>query len=252
VIGVLTLTPYQAWRRSHGIHHASSGHLERRGIGDINTMTVAEYLASGRWRRFGYRLYRNPIIMLGLGPAYLFIVQHRFSLGSAPDRHPWISAMATNTVIALVIVTMMWLVGVGPFLLVHVPITLLAASIGVWLFFVQHQFEETWWAKAPVWNLHDAALHGSSHYDLPAVLRWFTANIGMHHVHHLCSRIPFYRLPHVLRDHPQLRDIGRLTLMQSLRCVRLALWDERSRRLISFRDLRRQGHSLAKDPPHCP
>jgi acyl-lipid omega-6 desaturase (Delta-12 desaturase) len=247
VIGVLTLTPYQAWRRSHAIHHASSGHLERRGIGDINTMTVVEYLGSGRWRRFGYRLYRNPIVMLGLGPAYLFIVQHRLPTGLGVDRRPWISAMATNAAIALAIIMMMWLVGVGPFLLVHVPITLLAASIGVWLFFVQHQFEETWWAKAPAWNLHDAALHGSSHYDLPAVLRWFTANIGMHHVHHLCSRIPFYRLPHVLRDHPQLRDVGRLTLKESFRCVRLALWDESSRRLISFRDLRRQDRGLTKN-----
>ncbi|HEU0061848.1 MAG TPA: fatty acid desaturase [Hyphomicrobiaceae bacterium] len=246
VIGVLTLTPYQAWRRSHAIHHASSGHLERRGIGDINTMTVTEYLESGWWRRFAYRLYRNPIVMLGLGPAYLFIVQHRLPVRLVADWRPWLSAMATNAAIALIIVIMMWLVGVGPFLLVHVPITLLAASIGVWLFYVQHQFEETWWAKAPTWNLHDAALHGSSHYDLPTVLRWFTANIGMHHVHHLCSRIPYYRLPHVLRDHPQLRDVGRLTLMQSFRCVRLSLWDERSRRLISFGDLRRQGHVLQK------
>jgi len=247
VIGVLTLTPYQAWRRSHAIHHASSGHLERRGIGDIKTMTVAEYLGSAWWRRFCYRLYRNPIVLLGFGPAYLFIVRHRLPIGLGADRRPWISAMATNAAIALIVVMMIWLVGVGPFLLIHVPITLLAASIGVWLFFVQHQFEETWWAKAPVWSLHDAALHGSSHYDLPTVLRWFTANIGMHHVHHLCSRIPFYRLPHVLRDHPQLRDIGRLTLLESFRCVRLALWDERSRRLISFRDLRRQGRGLAKN-----
>src|SRR5215470_8307174 len=246
-IGVLTLTPYHAWRRSHAIHHASSGHLERRGIGDIATMTVTEYLESGRWRRMCYRLYRHPIVMLGLGPAYLFIVQHRLPVRLITDWRPWISAMATNAVIALIIVMMIWLVGVGPFFLVHVPITLLAASIGVWLFYVQHQFEATWWAKAPAWNLHDAALHGSSHYDLPTILRWFTANIGMHHVHHLCSRIPFYRLPHVLRDHPQLRDIGRLTLMESVRCMRLALWDERARRLISFRDLRRQGRSLAKD-----
>ncbi len=152
VIGVLTLTPYQAWRRSHAIHHASSGHLERRGIGDISTMTVTEYLRSGRWRRFGYRLYRNPIVMLGLGPAYLFIVQHRLPIRLVADWRPWISAMATNAAIALIIVMMMWLVGVGPFLLVHLPITLLAASIGVWLFYVQHQFEETWWAKSPAWN----------------------------------------------------------------------------------------------------
>ena len=153
-----------------------------------------------------------------MGPAYLFIVQHRLPIGSCVvGWRPWISAMATNAAIALIIVMMIWLVGVGPFLLVHLPITLLAASIGVWLFYVQHQFEETWWAKTLTWNLHDAALHGSSHYDLPAVLRWFTANIGMHHMHHLCSRIPYYRLPHVLRDHPQLRDVGRLTLMESFR-----------------------------------
>jgi omega-6 fatty acid desaturase (delta-12 desaturase) len=134
---------------------------------------------------------------------------------------------------------MMWLVGVGPFLLVHLPITMLAASIGVWLFFVQHQFEETYWAEAPAWTQHEAALHGSSHYDLPAVLRWFTANIGVHHVHHLSSRIPYYRLPRVLRDHPELKSVGRLTLLQSFACVRLVLWDESNRRLISFRDLRR-------------
>jgi acyl-lipid omega-6 desaturase (Delta-12 desaturase) len=255
VIGVFTLTPYQAWRRSHAIHHASSGHLERRGIGDIDTMTVEEYLESGWWRRLGYRLYRNPIVMLGLGPAYLFIVQHRLPNRLVADWGPWISAMATNAAIALIIVIMIWLVGVGPFLLVHVPITLLAASIGVWLFYVQHQFEETWWARAPAWTVHDAAVHGSSHYDLPGVLRWFTANIGMHHVHHLCSRIPYYRLPHVLRDHPQLRDVGRLTLMESFRCVRLALWDERSRRLISFGDLRRQGRGHTRTgatAPHEP
>jgi acyl-lipid omega-6 desaturase (Delta-12 desaturase) len=134
---------------------------------------------------------------------------------------------------------MMQFVGVEPFLLVHLPITLLAASIGVWLFYVQHQFEETFWADAPAWNLHQAALHGSSHYELPSILRWFTANIGVHHVHHLCSRIPFYRLPRVLREHPELKAMCRITLMQSLACVRLALWDETQQRLISFCDLRR-------------
>jgi omega-6 fatty acid desaturase (delta-12 desaturase) len=146
--------------------------------------------------------------------------------------------MATNVAIAMLVATMIWLVGVGPFLLVHLPITLLAASVGVWLFYVQHQFEDTYWAHDHGWNYHEAALHGSSHYQLPRVLRWFTANIGVHHVHHLCSRIPYYRLPSVLRDNPQLATIGRLTLLQSLRCVRRVLWDERSRKLISFRDIR--------------
>ncbi len=135
---------------------------------------------------------------------------------------------------------MIWLVGLGPFLLVHLPITLLAASIGSWLFYVQHQFEETVWDEHESWSFHEAALHGSSHYDLPPILRWFTANIGAHHIHHLCSRIPFYRLPQVLRDHPRLAEIGRLSMPESLRCVRLALWDDRQRRLISFREQRRQ------------
>jgi omega-6 fatty acid desaturase (delta-12 desaturase) len=152
---------------------------------------------------------------------------------------PWLSTMATNAAIAFGMVTMMWVVGVTPFLLVHVPITLLAASIGVWLFYVQHQFEDTFWARGHAWTVHEAALNGSSHYDLPHVLRWFTANIGVHHVHHLCSRIPYYRLQNVLRDHPELGDVGRLTLWQSFRCVRLVLWDEQCRRLISFRELHR-------------
>jgi omega-6 fatty acid desaturase (delta-12 desaturase) len=244
VIGALTLTPYDVWRRSHAIHHASSGNLEHRGIGDINTLTVREYLALSRWRRLGYRFYRNPIVMFGLGPAYLFVVQHRLPIGSMRcGWQPWLSTMATNGGIALTIVSMMWLVGVGPFLLVHLPITLLAASIGVWLFYVQHQFEDTFWAEDPAWTLHEAALHGSSHYDLPGILRWFTANIGVHHVHHLCSRIPYYRLPHVLRDYPELGAVGRLTLAQSLSCVRLVLWDENRGRLISFHDLRRLAHA---------
>jgi omega-6 fatty acid desaturase (delta-12 desaturase) len=249
VIGAVTLTPYDVWRSSHAVHHASSGNLERRGIGDITTLTVQEYLALPRWRRLGYRLYRNPIVMFVVGPAYLFILQHRLPIG-APRAgwQDWFSAMATNAAIALIIVTLMWLIGVQPFLLVHLPIALLAASIGVWLFYVQHQFEDTFWADNPSWTKHEAALHGSSHYDLPGVLRWFTANIGVHHVHHLCSRIPYYRLPQVLRNHPELEGIGRLTLLQSLGCVRLVLWDESRRRLISFRELAEQAPSLRSRP----
>jgi len=142
--------------------------------------------------------------------------------------------MGTNAAIAVLVVGLIWLIGLGPFLLVHLPILILAASIGVWLFYVQHQFEDTSWSQEAVWSRHEAALHGSSHYQLPGVLRWFTANIGVHHIHHLCSRIPCYRLPDVLRDHPQLASVGRITLLQSLRCVRMALWDEQARRLISF------------------
>jgi omega-6 fatty acid desaturase (delta-12 desaturase) len=240
VIGTLTLTPYDFWRRTHAVHHASSGDLEHRGVGDITTLTVREYLGLPKWQRLGYWLYRHPIVMFVLGPAYLFIVQHRLPVGLMfrSGLEPWVSTMATNAGIAILVVATMWLVGVGPFLLVHLPIILLASSIGVWLFYVQHQFEETFWEKAPAWSVHEAALHGSSHYDLPRVLRWFTANIGVHHVHHLCSRIPYYRLPRVLRDYPELKGVGRLTLLDSLGCVRLVLWDETCRRLISFRELR--------------
>jgi omega-6 fatty acid desaturase (delta-12 desaturase) len=239
VLGVLTFTPYDFWRRTHALHHSGSGNLERRGIGDISTLTVAEYLALSRWRRLGYRLYRHPIVMFGFGPAYLFILQFRLPLGlMRAGWMPWLSTMATNVAIAIVVAAMMWLVGVGPFLLVHLPVLLLGASIGVWLFYVQHQFEDTFWAHNPAWNLHEAALHGSSYYDLPGILRWFTANIGVHHVHHLSSKIPFYRLPSVIRDYPELGHIGRLTLLESFRCVRLVLWDESRKRMISFREMR--------------
>jgi len=247
VIGVLTLTPYDLWRRTHAIHHASSGNLDRRGIGDIDTLTVREYLALSRWGQFRYRLYRHPIVMFGVGPAYLFILQHRWPFGlTRAGWQPWASTMATNAAIAGVIGIVIWFVGIGAFLMVHLPIMLLAASVGVWLFYVQHQFEDTFWAAEPAWNVHTAAFHGSSHYALPGILRWFTANIGVHHVHHLSSRIPYYRLPEVLRAHPELAGVSRLTLIQSLRCVRLVLWDEGRRRLISFREMTRRygrGHT---------
>jgi acyl-lipid omega-6 desaturase (Delta-12 desaturase) len=244
-IGVLTLTPYDFWRRTHAAHHSTSGNLDRRGIGDIDTLTVDEYLARSRWDRLRYRVYRHPIIMFGVGPAYLFIIQHRLPVGLMRSGwRPWLSAMATNVAIASLVATMIWLVGIGPFLLVQLPIILLAASAGVWLFYVQHQFENTAWARDGSWNLQDAALHGSSHYALPGLLRWFTANIGVHHIHHLCSRIPCYRLPLVLRDHPELHGIGRLTLLQSLRCVRLVLWDEGQQRLVSFREVRHHCASI--------
>jgi omega-6 fatty acid desaturase (delta-12 desaturase) len=242
VIGVLTLTPYHFWQRTHAMHHATSGNLDRRGLGDIDTLTVREYRALSFWRRLRYRLYRNPAVMFGIGPAYLFVVRHRLPIGLMRGGwRPWLSTMTTNFAIALIVAALIWLIGVKAFLLVHLPIMLLAASAGVWLFFVQHQFERTTWASDGDWNLHEAALHGSSHYDLPAVLHWFTANIGLHHVHHLCSRIPYYRLPRTLRDHPELRNVSRLTLWQSFGCVRLALWDETRQRLVWFRDARISG-----------
>lgn len=182
--------------------------------------------------------------MFGVGPAYLFIIRQRLPFGLMRSGwQPWVSTMATNIAIAALVAIMIWLIGVVPFLVVHLPIMLIAASVGVWLFYVQHQFEDTEWAYEGTWTLHEVALHGSSYYDLPSVIRWFTANIGIHHIHHLCSRIPYYRLPLVLRDYPDLGVIGRLTLVQSFRCVRLVLWDEGQQRLVSFREVR-QRHAL--------
>ena len=239
VLGVLTLTPYDYWRRSHAAHHAGAGNLDERGMGDITTLTVAEYKASSRLGKLRYRIYRHPIVMFGVGPAWLFFLQQRLPFGMMRSGlTPWVSTMATNLGIAVFAAGLMWLVGVGPFLIIHLPMVTLAAAVGIWLFYVQHQFEETHWAQGPDWEFSHAALHGSSHYDLPVVLKWFTGNIGIHHVHHLSSRVPFYRLPNVLKDYPELHDVGRITLLDSLRCVKLVLWDESRRKLVSFREAR--------------
>lgn len=239
VIGVFTLTPYDFWRRAHAIHHASSGCLDRRGIGDIDTLTVREFMALSRCRQLLYRMYRHPFVLFGIGPVYVFVVRHRLPMGMMRGGwRSWLSTMSTNAGITILVAGMIWLLGLRPFLLVQLPITVFAGSIGVWLFYVQHQFGDTFWASDEGgWNFHEAAMHGSSHYDLPRVLRWFTANIGAHHIHHLCSKIPYYRLPQVLRDHPQVAAIGRLTLLQSFRCVRMVLWDESRRRLVSFGEI---------------
>jgi omega-6 fatty acid desaturase (delta-12 desaturase) len=242
VLGALTFTPYDYWRRTHAVHHASAGNLDKRGTGDVLTLTVAEYRALPRWGRVRYWLYRHPVVMFGLGPAWLVLCQHRLPVGlMRAGMVPWVSVLATNLAIALLSAGLIWWLGLVPFLLVQLPITLMAATGGVWLFFVQHQFEDTHWSGGQNWSFPQAALHGSSHYDLPLVLRWVTANIGVHHVHHLSSRVPFYRLPEVLRDHPELHDVGRITLLESLRSVKLTLWDERSQRLISFREARATG-----------
>lgn len=243
-LGVLTLTPYDYWRHNHAHHHAGSGNLDHRGLGDIDTLTLREFHAQSRWHRILYRLYRHPLVMFGVGPTYLFILKHRLPVGMMRGGwKPWLSTMGTNTGIAVLVAAVMWLVGYGPFLLVHLPIVVLAASIGVWLFYVQHQFEDTYWSHGEDWSFHEAALHGSSHYHLPGVLRWFTANIGIHHIHHLSSRIPCYRLPDVLRDHPQLASVGRMTLLQSLKSVPLVLWDEERLQLVSFAEARARIHA---------
>ncbi|MBW4656711.1 MAG: fatty acid desaturase [Kaiparowitsia implicata GSE-PSE-MK54-09C] len=237
IIGILTMTPYDYWRRTHAQHHATAGNLDMRGIGDVETLTVSEYRALSWSGRLRYRLYRHPIVMFGIGPLWLFLLQHRWPVGMmGSGAAPWISTMATNIGIALLGFALVWLLGWQALVLVHLPIVIMAATAGVWLFYVQHQFEETHWAPASDWQFKEAALHGSSYYDLPGILGWLTANIGIHHVHHLASRIPFYRLPEVLRDYPELKAIGRITIGDSLLGVKLVLWDEDRRKLVSFRE----------------
>jgi acyl-lipid omega-6 desaturase (Delta-12 desaturase) len=234
-LGVLTLTPYHYWKKAHAMHHATSGNLEHRGFGDIDTLTVDEYLALSPWGRFKYRLYRHPVILFGVGAVLHFFVRHRLPtiVPRTWTRARW-SIFWTDVGLAGFIVGMGLLVGFRQFLLVHVPLMTLSCSMGVWLFYVQHQFEPTYWEHDEQWGYNDAALVGSSYYRLPRLLQWATGNIGLHHVHHLSARIPNYRLQEALESIPELRRVTTLTLRESLRCVRLALWDERQRKLVRF------------------
>ena len=239
ILGVVTVTPYELWKKNHAEHHGASGNLDRRGTGDLLTLTVREYRARGIWGRLAYRAYRHPITLFAIGPVYVYIFENRLPFGYMRERRYWISAMGTNLAMLGVGGAISWTIGVVAFLAVFLPVTLIAAAIGIWLFYVQHQFEETHWDAQEDWQVHEAALHGSSHYVLPQPLKWLTANIGIHHVHHLYSRIPFYRLDEVLRDHPELGEMSRLTLRESFACVKLQLWDERRRKLVSYADARR-------------
>jgi omega-6 fatty acid desaturase (delta-12 desaturase) len=239
LIGVVTFTPYAMWRRNHAIHHTTSGNLARRRDSDIRLLTVAEYRALTPLGRFGYRAYRHPLTLFVFGPAWVFLLKYRAPIDlRTATRADWASAFGTNLAMSAAVVLLGRVVGVWTVLAVQVPIVYLTAMLGVWMFYVQHQYEATHWAEAEAWDLLEAALEGSSHYDLPAPLAWITGNIGVHNVHHLSSRIPFYRLPEVLRDHPALAAKGRIGLAESLGCARLSLWDERRRRLVPAAEVR--------------
>ena len=240
VLGVLTLTPYTYWRLTHSYHHTHNGNLDRRGVGDIDTLTVTEYAALGRWKRFGYRMMRHPLVLFGLGPLFQFGLKHRFPWDlPRSSKRAWRSVWWTNgATVATIAAAMLWL-GPARFLAVQGPITLFACAIGVWLFYVQHQFAETYWSRGDDWDPVMASLQGSSYLALGQPLQWLTGNIGLHHVHHLSSRIPHYLLPRAMAEVPELAPRNRLTLTQALHCSRLHLWDERTERLISFREWRR-------------
>jgi acyl-lipid omega-6 desaturase (Delta-12 desaturase) len=240
VLGVLTLTPYDYWRKVHAIHHATSGNLERRGFGDIDTLTVREYATRGRWRRLQYRLYRNPLVLFVVGPAFQFVIKHRLpTLVPRSWKRERRSIHRTNLALAGTVAVMALVVGLKPFLMVQLPISLLASSLGVWLFYIQHQFRETYWAHEAEWDYVAAGLRGSSYCALPPVLQWLTGNIGIHHIHHLDSRIPNYRLQQCLDENPALQQVTRLTIGYGLRCIFLKLWDEERAKLVGYRSVRR-------------
>ena len=240
VLGVLTLMPYAAWRGDHAIHHATSGNLGRRGVGDVTTLTVAEYRARSRWWRLLYRLYRHPAVLFGLGPAYVLLVRYRVPFARRlRDRRAWLSILGTDAAAAAMALGLAMLVGPLAVLVGWGTVMLLATAIGVWFFYVQHQFEDTYWRHAADWDFHAAAVEGSSFYDLPSLVHWLTASIGFHHIHHLASKIPNYRLRACFKENPELRRAKRLTLRGSLQSVRLALWDEERGKLVSFREAAR-------------
>ena len=236
-LGLLVYTCYAAWKREHAIHHASAGDLDRRGVGDVTTLTLAEYRAMGFWGRTGYRLFRNPFVMFGLGPIWALVVQPRVVPGGArPNIRR--AVHLTNLALAIAVTGMCFLMGWKEFLLIQGTTAWIAGSAGVWLFYVQHQFEETYWESGEGWTYADAALKGSSYLKLPKVFQYFTGNIGLHHVHHLSARVPNYKLQAAHDNNPIFHDVPVLTGWDGIRSARLKLWDEDRGRLITWAEAR--------------
>ncbi|QYR21423.1 fatty acid desaturase [Paenibacillus sp. sptzw28] len=239
ITGILTCVPYRQWRYSHSVHHATSGNLDKRGTGDIWTLTVEEYLSSSWLRRLTYRLYRNPLVMFGIGPIYVFLIDYRFNRKRA-DSKERINTYITNFGIAAIAGLLCWIIGWQAFLLIQGPIFLISGAAGIWLFYVQHQFEETYYEEEDNWDYVKAALQGSSFYKLPRILHWITGNIGFHHIHHLSPRVPNYYLETVHNSSARLRDVPTITFLSSLRSLRFRFWSQQSGKFIGFKELNRR------------
>ncbi|WP_257351094.1 fatty acid desaturase [Pseudalkalibacillus decolorationis] len=234
--GLFTFCSYEQWKNSHATHHASNGNLEKRGVGDVWTMTLQEYGDASKWKRFRYRVYRNPIVLFLIGPLYIFLLDYRFNTKNASKkekRHVWMTNVILGSIVLLLGTTLGW----KAFILVELPIFYIATFSGVWLFYVQHQFEDGYFENNDNWNYVEAALKGSSFYKLPKVLQWFSGNIGFHHVHHLNSRVPNYHLEKAHKSDPRLQDVPTLTLWTSLKSLSFKLWDEQSKKFIVNRDI---------------
>ena len=233
-LGVLTFTPYYAWHRAHAVHHRTVGDLDRRGIGDVWTLTVKEYRNLGFWKRITYRLYRHPLVIFGLGAFFLFLIRNRFGL-KAMNRRERINAILTNLGILAIALVVSLTMGIKTYVLIQLPILYLASVAGVWLFYVQHQFDGVHWFHHAQWDYKTLALQGCSFYKLPGLLQWFTGNIGFHHIHHLSPRIPNYKLAACHYENRMFADIQPLTLKTSLQSLRLGLWDEQKQQLVGFK-----------------
>ena len=235
MLSLITITPYIYWRRLHALHHASSSNLDKRGFGDIDTLTVREYQALPLIKKIGYRIYRNPYFLMFIGGPAHFVFLQRWPLSfENPSPQIWRSVLSLDLALIALYGGLSWLIGWQSVLLLVAPVILLSASIGTWLFYIQHQFEDTQWELSENWDRKTTALYGSSYYKMPKILQWFTGNIGIHHIHHLCSNIPNYRLQECLDALPELKDINVLTIKQSLKYAHLSLWDEEAKKLIPF------------------
>src|ERR1700678_407344 len=232
--GWLNLTPYRYWRWQHALHHGTAGDLDRRGSGDIWTLTVQEYLRGTRWKRFAYRLARNPFVLFVVAPLYIFVVHHRFAASTAPKRERR-SVRYTNWALLGIMLAMSALIGLKALLIIQLSVSAFAGAAGLWLFYVQHQFEGAYWARSDDWNYTAAALQGSSFYKLPRILQWFTGNIGFHHIHHLSPRIPNYHLQRCHDADPFFRTIKPVTLFGSFKSLTFRLWDEQRNAFVGFR-----------------
>ena len=236
VTGILTFMPFEDWRLAHNRHHATAGDLDRRGIGDIWTMTTEEYLAAPRRKRRAYRLYRNPLVLIGLGSVFLFLVLQRFAKKGAEKRERR-SVLRTNILLLVVVGMASWTIGFQTYLLIQLPIILIAGGVGLWLFYTQHQFENVYWIRHESWDPMKVALEGSSYFKLPKILQWFTGNIGLHHIHHVRPNIPNYNLQQCHDDIPEFQAVRVITLRTSFRSLLLSLCDEKNQKLVSFRSL---------------
>ncbi|APF18961.1 fatty acid desaturase [Caldithrix abyssi DSM 13497] len=237
ITGLLTFTPFEEWRQAHNMHHASSGDLDRRGVGDVWTMTVDEYKQASKLKRLAYRLYRHPLVMFGLGPFFLFLVSNRLP-GKDSKKEARRGVWLTNLAAVIMVTGISLLIGFKTYLMIQIPVMFVGGLAGIWLFYVQHQFENTYWSHNDEWNVVEASIKGSSYYQLPAILHWFSGNIGYHHIHHLRSGIPFYNLPACQKQIDLFREVEPLTISKSLKSVKLHLWDERQKKLIGFKDLK--------------